>query len=70
MMSVKVLRTMRGWTQQELAEHALVNRITISRIECGVPVGRLTQKRVCQALGVSPEEVAEFAGSSRGSHDT
>lgn len=37
--SLRYYRKQKGWTQQQLADHAGLHRVTISRLECGlVPI--------------------------------
>jgi transcriptional regulator with XRE-family HTH domain len=55
--NLKLLRTKKGWTQQDLADHAGVNVGTVSRLERGtgpLPEAPIVRK-LAAALGVAPE---------------
>jgi transcriptional regulator with XRE-family HTH domain len=57
---LKLVRQRRALTQQQLAEKAGVNRVTIARLEGGTdhPVPT-TVRKLADALGVSPEELMD-----------
>jgi len=53
---LKQLRTLRGFTQEELAQRGRVNKQTVYRLEKGKKAGRpRTHGQLAQALGVHPE---------------
>ncbi len=53
------LRERRFWSQQELARRSGVSRITVTRIETGAVVPTLmTVRRLAEAMGVDPVEIA------------
>lgn len=54
---IKRLRETRSWTQQELADHAGVNRETVVRAEQSGNVGVLLLMQLASALDVSLTEV-------------
>jgi DNA-binding XRE family transcriptional regulator len=57
---LKDVRLRKALTQQQLAERAGVNRVTIARIELGTDEPfPTTVRRVADALGVEPEELLE-----------
>jgi mRNA interferase RelE/StbE len=57
---LKWLRLRRALTQQQLAEKAGVNRVTIARLEGGQDQPfPTTVKKLADALGVQPEELME-----------
>lgn len=57
---LKDVRLRKALTQQQLAERAGVNRVTIARIEGGTDEPfPTTVRRVADALGVEPEELLE-----------
>ncbi|MFN4002645.1 helix-turn-helix domain-containing protein [Microcella sp.] len=49
---VRALRTARGWSQLELAEHAGVSRPSVARVEAGEDVNTGTLRALCAALGL------------------
>lgn len=52
------LRRERGYSQEQLAEMALLNRVTLARYETGViEPGALAVGRIADALGVSTDEI-------------
>ncbi len=52
-MTIRDLRTQRGWSQDELAARAGVNRVTIADLEIGAHAPRkATIKKIARALGV------------------
>jgi transcriptional regulator with XRE-family HTH domain len=55
--NLKLLRTKKGWTQQDLATNAKVNVGTVSRLERGSgPLPKAgTVVKLATALGVEPE---------------
>jgi len=57
MTTIRVLRLAQGLTQQELSVKASVGPAMISRIENDHYIGKPTFKRLCIALGVSPDNV-------------
>ena len=57
---LKDVRQRKALTQQQLAERAGVNRVTIARIESGTDEPfPTTVRKVADALGVEPEELLE-----------
>lgn len=57
---LKDVRLRKALTQQQLAERAGVNRVTIARIELGTDEPfPTTVRRVADALGVEPEDLLE-----------
>lgn len=57
MSTVKALRTEKGWSQTELANHAGVSLQTIYRIEAGKATTKTVRNAVCQALGTQDVEI-------------
>jgi transcriptional regulator with XRE-family HTH domain len=57
MATITDVREKKGWTQRQLAGHAGVSYVTVSRIENGHPVGKIYIARVCNALEVSIDSV-------------
>jgi transcriptional regulator with XRE-family HTH domain len=57
--NLKLLRTKKGWTQQDLATNAKVNVGTVSGLERGSgPLPKATTVvKLATALGVAPEEL-------------
>jgi transcriptional regulator with XRE-family HTH domain len=59
---LKNARILRGWSQEQLAEAARVNRVTVSQIESGQrPASRDAQWKLAEALGVTPEQIMGVA---------
>jgi RNA polymerase sigma-70 factor (ECF subfamily) len=54
---VKRLRTEKGWSQEELANHAKVSKKTVENIEAGRPTYAGTLAKVARALGVEPKHL-------------
>ena len=52
--SLRELRTQRGWSQEDLADASGVSVRTIQRIEGGRPPGRATARALAAALEVDP----------------
>jgi transcriptional regulator with XRE-family HTH domain len=64
---LKDVRQRKALTQQQLAERAGVNRVTIARIEGGKDEPfPTTVRKVADALGVEPEELLEPVARSSG----
>jgi transcriptional regulator with XRE-family HTH domain len=67
------LRRRAGWTQEDLAEKTGINPTSISKYERGKsPLGKVNFKKLCAALGCSPEqflhqvwEISEEEGDDR-----
>jgi len=57
--AIKHLREAKGWSQQALADRAVVSRKTISSIEQGQPAFLFTFSKIAKALGVEPSEFLE-----------
>jgi transcriptional regulator with XRE-family HTH domain len=54
-------RSLRGWTQRELAEKADVSHVTIVKLENEGRAPRAkTLFKISQALGMDPREIDEF----------
>src|SRR5215472_16065848 len=51
------LRTRRNWTQEKLADKAIVSVRTVQNIERGRPTQRSTLARLAEALGVSARDL-------------
>ncbi|BDD08223.1 hypothetical protein FUAX_06550 [Fulvitalea axinellae] len=59
---IKNLRLRKGYSQEELAEHAGLSLRTVQRIENGETEPRGdTLKRLAQALGIGPDELLDWA---------
>ena len=58
---LKALRLQRMLSQRELAERAGVAHATIVRLEAGAEAQYGTARKLAQALGVEPRELAEEA---------
>lgn len=55
---IAALRRERGYSQDELAEMAMLHRVTLARYETGVlEPGALALSRIADALGVSTDEI-------------
>lgn len=52
---IREVRTIRGWSQEELASNADVSRPTVARIERGDDVSTATLVKVAEALGLTVE---------------
>lgn len=57
MATIQEIRLEKGWSQMELATYSGISYGTISRMERGLPANKSNIKRVCDTLGVKPEEV-------------
>lgn len=56
---VRVYRDLRGLTQNNLAERAGVNRVTVAEIETGRKQGSVaTLRKLADALGVAVDDIA------------
>ena len=51
------LRTRKNWTQEKLADKAIVSVRTVQNIERGRPTQRSTLERLANALGVSARDL-------------
>ncbi|RRD05197.1 helix-turn-helix domain-containing protein [Arachnia propionica] len=49
---VREARKARGWSQTELATHAGVSRLTVTRLEAGKSVSSSTLLKVADSLGL------------------
>jgi transcriptional regulator with XRE-family HTH domain len=56
---LKAVRQRKALSQQELAERAGINRVTLARIETGAEPYPATTRKLAQALGVEPEALME-----------
>lgn len=65
MSTIKELREKANLTQDELAYKAGINSSTISNMETGKPVRKLMVNLVCDALGVSSNDVTGVVYASR-----
>jgi transcriptional regulator with XRE-family HTH domain len=55
---IRELRTVKGWTQQILADHAQIERAHLARLEEGRrEAGLMMLKKISNALGVSLSEL-------------
>lgn len=56
---LKTARTLKGWTQQELARRSGVSQRTVTDIERGIIKNPTwdTTNRLAQALGVEPQQI-------------
>lgn len=64
---LKAIRLRQALTQQQLAEKAHVNRVTIARIEGGMDKPfPTTVRKLADALGVLPQDLMESPGGSSG----
>ena len=54
---LRVARAYKGWSQRELARLAQVHHVQLSKLERGITkeVQGTTLRRLCEALGVSPQ---------------
>ena len=53
-----MLRSKRGWTQQQLADMAQIAREHLSRLENGEhEMGLFVLERIAKAFGISPSEL-------------
>jgi transcriptional regulator with XRE-family HTH domain len=59
--SLRQLRRERAWSTRELERHAGVAHQTVISAEAGKPLRLATIRKLADALGVRPMEVAEFA---------
>jgi transcriptional regulator with XRE-family HTH domain len=60
MQPLRIWRLARGWTQEELAERAGVNPVTVWRLERGARGRVTTWRAIAHALGVALDEIAEY----------
>lgn len=62
-MKIKEVRIARNMSQLEMASRAVprLSTNTIYRIECGLGVTLSSLTRACDALGINPSDVDEFA---------
>jgi transcriptional regulator with XRE-family HTH domain len=59
--AVRQLREARGWSQEELAEQAGLNRSFVGEIERGeVTVSLFTVAKLAQAFGMSPSALVSY----------
>ena len=65
MQTIKELRVSQNLTQFELAVKSNVSIGTIIRVEAGKPANRNTFIHLCEALGISPENVIRPQKSPR-----
>jgi transcriptional regulator with XRE-family HTH domain len=66
MLTLREARQLRHMSQQSLADRAGVARVTVSQIELGKSGPRPhIARRLSQALGYQPEEIAEFSEAVR-----
>jgi transcriptional regulator with XRE-family HTH domain len=64
---LKLVRLRKALTQQQLAEKAQVNRVTIARLEGGMDRPfPTTVRKLADALGVQPEDLMESGSASIG----
>ena len=64
MRTLREWRTERLWSVRDLAEAAGVSTKTVVQLEHGRQRANYrTMRRVCEALGVEPRQVAEFAAA-------
>jgi transcriptional regulator with XRE-family HTH domain len=55
---LRVAREVRGWSQDDLAEHSGVSKVAISRLERGLRTPRVeTMRKLSRALGVEPHRL-------------
>ena len=67
MLTLREARQLRRMSQQSLADRAGVARVTISQIELGKSGPRPhIARRLSQALGYQPGDIAEFGEAVRG----
>ena len=66
MLTLREARQLRRMSQQSLADRAGVARVTVSQIELGKSGPRPhIARRISQALGMTPAEIAEFSEAVR-----
>lgn len=54
---IRKWRTAKGWKNEKLAEHAKVDKNTVTRAERGEPTGTDTLERIVTALGHTMKEL-------------
>ncbi len=67
---IRMLRNLKGWTQQELAAHCGINASNISLLENGrVEIGKKRAEQLAKAFGVHPAIIMfpEYEADSIGS---
>jgi transcriptional regulator with XRE-family HTH domain len=69
--TIRQLREARGWSQEQLAEHASLNRSYVGELERGAAIASIvTVDKIASAFGVpigwlvSPDEVPVQAGAA------
>lgn len=61
---IRTARRRRVWTQEVLAERAMIKTLTLREIETGKRVPRFaTLQKIAQALDIAPEEMATWSSS-------
>ena len=56
---LKALRERKALTQEELAQKAGINRVTLARIETGAEPYPKTVRKLAEALGVEPADLMD-----------
>jgi transcriptional regulator with XRE-family HTH domain len=64
------LRTRKNWTQEKLADKAILSVRTVQNIERGRPTQRSTLARLAEALSVSAHDLMVVQTPVRGSSST
>jgi len=54
---IRLLRTRKGWTQDDLANHSRNSRKTVENLEAGKPTFLRTLSQIAQTLGVQPSDL-------------
>lgn len=70
MSTIRELRAVKNWSQQDLATHAHLTTAVVSRAENGRSVDKKTLYLICQALGVSEDAVEGVVVSKRVGRNT
>lgn len=66
--TVRRLREARNWSQEQLAEHADLNRSYVGEIECGQVVASIiTLEKLAQAYGLTAAALLEHCEKTRAS---
>jgi transcriptional regulator with XRE-family HTH domain len=58
-------RVARGLTQQQVADMAFLSVQVISRMENGKSISRSSFLRVCQVIGINPEDIRDIQITKR-----
>lgn len=58
-LKLRTLRLSRAMTQRDLARAAGISRVTVTRLEGGLPASPYSLRRIAGALGTTPDAIAK-----------